>query len=326
METKNIKLSDDKVVTVTAQQLVSKLLRKSKVLQSYLKYTKYQYNFDWNRTFKGKPEIFKFTNIDFVKAHSDGCSWFHIIFNSNGISVITRKENIDCEYYDKHIIFENEEVSLKKYLNACNPLLVISCNFSSFETIKDKQYKYLEDYDKYKFETLKNKRYEKAIELKILKFALEQAEKMPAASDLRHESIFTNHLKQAIQELIDNDKFKKYLLPIKKFTLRNTDFELDFKRNKLYVEYRLEYVYKEDGEEKTYKYGNILPTYIHFKSLMYMSTMYQVITATYLDCITSILNSFGYSISDNKIRLLANNISNNGFSKDNVKKFCKYFR
>lgn len=293
------------------------LLSYSQKVKNFLKYTQWKLNFDWERTIRNNKNSFFFTNKNYVLENIDGCPQAHIIVTKNNVYILCREEDVD-EYYENHVVFESL-ITPKKLLKSIEPLYIVTLDYNKFIHCKNK-HRYSLDYDNYLFEKKKQLRKEKCLELKIFKIVYSCCKNLPSVIDLKNEMIYNKLMIDKIQEIIDTPWINKLIHPVKQFTFKNIDFEIDYKRKKVYIENIIEYVY---GDNQVSKYNNILPNYYKFKSIIYNENIYDVLLVTIFDSILKIFGTFTNLIKNTEIQIQINNIVNNGFSRDLNYKFKK---
>ena len=301
---------------------IRQLLSYSPIVKEFLKYTKNNFNFDWEKTIQEKPEIFVFTNLEFVKQNIDGGPYFHIIVSEKDVIVLSRDEENTDDFYTNHIIF-GTHYKPSKIINRVKPLYIISCNIIDFKTIQKSNRHYSSNYLDYKYHTIKEKRIEKCLELQLFKLVYSLCENLPSIVDLRKESVYFNFIQNKLQEILNSEQIKKWCWPISDIKFELIDFECDYNHKRFFIENKLDYSYlKNDGEYYKVKYNTIYPSYYRFKSLIYPNHLSEIILTTIFDNILQIIHGFiNYTCKDNKKAIIIRNICNNGFSKELVAKF-----
>lgn len=299
---------------------IRQLLSYSSIVKEFLKFTKNEFNFDWERTIQEKPEIFVFTNLEFVKQNIDGSPWFHIIVTENDVIILSRDKETAYEFYTDHIIF-GTSYKPSRIINQIKPLYIISCNILDFKTIEKTKRHYSSDYIEYKYHVLQEKRLEKCLELQLFKLIYSVCENLPSIIDLRNESCYFNFISTKLQEIINSEQFKKWCWPIQNINLKLIDFEIDNIRKKVFIENKLDYSFIKDKEICNVKYNTIFPSYYRFKALLYPTHLSEILLTTLFDNILQIISGFSMAFKDNKKSMIIRNICNNGFSINYVAKF-----
>ena len=299
---------------------IRQLLSYSSIVKEFLKYTKNNFNFDWEKTIQEKSEIFVFSNLEFVKQNIDGSPWFHIIVTEKDVIILSRDEETADEFYTNHIIF-GTSYKPSRIINRIKPLYIISCNIIDFKTIQKTNGHYSSDYVEYKYHILQEKRLEKCLELQLFKLVYSLCENLPSIIELRTESIYFNFIQNKVKEILDSEQIKKWCYPISNIKFELIDFELDSLHKRLFIENKLDYNYVKDEQLQVVKYNTIYPSYYRFKQLIYPDHISEIIITTIFDNILQIIGGFNMAFKDNKKAMIIRNICNNGFSKEYTAKF-----
>ena len=302
------------------------LMKYSNNVKEYLRYTKNKYNLNWEKTLQEKPEIFKFTNKDFVKQNIDGCGYTHIIVTEKENYILTWDENTE-DFYENHVLFENENTSVKRFLNNVNPIYIISFNFIDFETIKKKKYHWSPDYNEYKFECLKQKRIERCLELQLFNLIYYVCSNhVPDIISLKNENVYKSFIENKLKQILQAPIINKWCYPIQNVELTVADYEIDYTRHKFYVENVVNFEYqKDDGRICKVKWNSIFPSYIKFKLLIYPNHLSEILLATVYDNILQLVRAILPAFKDSNKALIISNLCSNGFSKPYLLKFKKLF-
>ena len=299
---------------------IRQLLSYSPIVKEFLKFTKNNFNFDWEATITEKPEIFVFTNLEFVKQNIDGGPWFHIIVTEKDVIILSRDEENADEFYTDHIIF-GTHYKPSRIINRIKPLYIISCNIIDFKTIQKTNRHYSSDYDEYKYHVLKEKRLEKCLELQLFKLVYSLCENLPSIIELRNESTYFNFIQNKVQEIINSEQIKKWCWPITNIKFELIDFEVTIYHKRFFIENKLDYSFLKDDKLVIVKYNTLYPSHYRFKQLLYPDHFGEIIIATVFDNILQIIGGFNMTFKDNKKAMIIRNICNNGFSKEYVAKF-----
>lgn len=302
------------------------LMKYSDSVKKYIKQSMYVNKIDWETNILKYPECFKFVDIDFYNKNIDGCSITFIIYKPNdykNVYVVSRDENPDNDFYDSHICLNNKNFTprkISKFLTSQHKIL--SIDFCVFDKLKNKIRYHDDPY--YQYEKAKQKRLNKSLELKICKIMIGCFSEMSNIYDLTDEKIYNIFMEKTINNVLNHKYFKTLYPPIKSWKYKTNYFEIDYCRKRAYIEGNISFVYvNSNNEEKEYKYGNILPNFQRFQKSIYMLSTYDAFLASVYDSVLQIFNVFGYIIEDANIRMLINNITNNGFSNEILYKFNK---
>lgn len=259
------------------------LRKKDKIIDNFLNI--FSYKWDIEKSFNKENIIYEISLEEFLKNHNDGEFECVFVIDNNKqkcLSILGRKDEYEMdsdEEFATHLLYSVSEITTKNQLLSYLKNKDTNCNIfilSLFKCIqKDKNKRrggYNSDYINYLYEKIKQERLRKAVSANYLKIVKKVFNKInidnSKIEDIKYIKELLIDAYINIYKGLYKIKYVKELISINE--IKFLDFEYDLKRNKIWLDFRVEYVYREkDFSLRKEKYNSLLP---NMKSIQIQST------------------------------------------------------